>query len=109
MTPVLQARGLAKRYRIGEEARYRTLRETIVEGVRTSVRLATAFGRSRRSRNGTAPESELWALRDVNLDVVPGEVLGIIGANGAGKSTLLKILSRITKPTCGRVETHGQV
>jgi lipopolysaccharide transport system ATP-binding protein len=41
--------------------------------------------------------------------VKPGEVLGIIGRNGAGKSTLLKILSRITKPTSGKVELFGRV
>ena len=38
----------------------------------------------------------------------PGEILGLIGGNGAGKSTLLKILSRITRPTAGRVELYGQ-
>jgi lipopolysaccharide transport system ATP-binding protein len=51
----------------------------------------------------------IWALRDVNLDVNEGEVLGIIGRNGAGKSTLLKILSRITAPTQGSAKLKGRV
>jgi lipopolysaccharide transport system ATP-binding protein len=48
-------------------------------------------------------------LQDVNLEVSPGEVVGIVGRNGAGKSTLLKVLSRITEPSAGRVELFGRV
>jgi lipopolysaccharide transport system ATP-binding protein len=51
----------------------------------------------------------IWALRNINLKVEQGEILGIIGANGAGKSTLLKILSQVTGPTSGRVKIKGRI
>ena len=50
----------------------------------------------------------IWALKDINLNIKKGEILGIIGKNGAGKSTLLKILSRITSPTKGSVKIRGR-
>jgi len=52
---------------------------------------------------------EFWALRNINLEVEEGEMLGVIGRNGAGKSTLLKILSQITAPTEGKVKIHGRI
>jgi len=51
----------------------------------------------------------VWALRNINLGVDAGEVVGIIGKNGAGKSTLLKILSRITAPTTGEITGRGRI
>ena len=47
-------------------------------------------------------------LNEINFDLSPGRVLGIVGPNGAGKSTLLRLLYRYHKPTTGTVEIGGK-
>ena len=60
-------------------------------------------------RSSKGHSDYVYALRDINLEVNEGDVLGIIGKNGAGKSTLLKLLSRVTAPTTGKIYTRGRI
>jgi homopolymeric O-antigen transport system ATP-binding protein len=107
MTAAIEIRELGKRYYMGERPPYRALRDTLARAIYAPGRLAMRF--ARRKKEPASTESEFWALRDVTLDVAPGEVVGVIGRNGAGKSTLLKLLSGVTEPTRGRVSLRGRV
>src|ERR1044072_6065616 len=82
MRPIVEVRNLSKSYRLDQ----------------------TAGSRPRSGR-----DKILWALSDVSFEVLPGEIVGIIGRNGAGKSTLLKILSCIVRPTAGEVDIYGRL
>jgi lipopolysaccharide transport system ATP-binding protein len=96
---VISAENVGKKYRIAAPRRDQdSLRDVLTERVLRPRRPAA------NQRDG-----EFWALRDVSFQAARGNALGIIGRYGAGKSTILKILSRITRPTEGRVRLRGKV
>jgi lipopolysaccharide transport system ATP-binding protein len=103
MKPIIKAESLSKQYSLGAlRGASDTLRDALAGTFR--ARLNGLRGRARRDDAQT-----IWALRNISFEVMPGEVVGIIGHNGAGKSTLFKVLSRVTEPTGGRAELYGRV
>lgn len=100
MKPIIKVENLSKRYKIGRSNAHGSIRDAVYGVIRSPLSLIRRKGKS---------EEAFWAIRDVSFEVMPGEVVGIVGRNGAGKSTLLKILSRITEPTVGRVDFYGRV
>ncbi len=91
----IRIEGLGKSYRIKHQEQHITLAEQTLHRLRHPFRRTEA--------------ETFWALKDIDLEIKRGEVLGLIGRNGAGKSTLLKVLSRITPPTTGRVDVFGRI
>ena len=100
----LRCEGLGKRFRRGDSVPHTRFTEMVMGLPRRLARAALL-----RAQGGRRVDDWFWALRDIDLEVKKGEVLGIVGRNGAGKSTLLKLLSRITEPTAGKVQLFGRV
>lgn len=100
MSSVISIENLGKRYSLGVFDR-KAFTRGLKQGLRKMV--------GGKAEEEAKPGQEIWALKDINLEISEGEILGIIGRNGSGKSTLLKILSRITSPTIGQARVRGTV
>ena len=85
-------RGLGKKFRKYNIDRPRTLREFIIKGPKK-----------------IKPDKEFWGLRNVEFDVKPGQIMGVIGRNGAGKSTLLRLIGGVLRPDEGTVNVKGRI
>ena len=86
--------------------------EISVEGVSRRFRIHARDARTLKDlfiQRGQTEATDVWALRDVSLDVARGEAVGLIGRNGSGKTTLLRVVAGIIKPTAGRVRADGRI
>lgn len=109
MSVVIRLENLGKRYRLGNINR-RMLYEELQRRWARFRGKEDPFSFIDDTKSAKASEEkEIWALKNVNLEIKDGDVVGIIGRNGSGKSTLLKILSKITAPTEGRALIKGRV
>jgi ABC-2 type transport system ATP-binding protein len=98
----LQLDRVTKRYRVGRS-------RTLVDLVASKIDRLRGREEEMHLDNRSRIDGNIWALRDVSLEVPQGTGLGIIGRNGAGKTTLLKLVSRVTWPTRGTVRVGGHV
>lgn len=108
MQTVIQIENLYKEYKlgvIGHGTLYRDL-QSLWANIRGKEDPNSIIGNENNKDNR---KTNILALKNINLEIKKGDVLGIIGHNGAGKSTLLKILSRITSPSNGRIKMKGSV
>ncbi|SMC73479.1 ABC transporter ATP-binding protein [Pedobacter nyackensis] len=103
---ILKAENISKHYRLGVIGSG-SFKEDLQNFWKNTF---SAGGNKTTSSINTEPKAnDLWALKDIDFEIMKGDVVGFVGKNGAGKSTLLKVLSRITLPTTGTIKGKGRI
>lgn len=101
---VLKAENISKHYRLGVIGS-----GSFKEDLQNFWKNTFSAGGNKTTDHIKPKANELWALKDINFEIMQGDVVGFVGKNGAGKSTLLKVLSRITLPTTGTIKGKGRI
>ena len=54
------------------------------------------------------PGADAWAIRNIDLEIAPGDFIAVVGGNGDGKTTLFKLITGLVRPTEGRITLDGR-
>jgi ABC-2 type transport system ATP-binding protein len=90
--PIIQLKNVKKSFFLPHEKH-----DTFIEFATNPMRLFKRSG------------EQYEVLKDIDMEIYPGEFVGIMGRNGSGKSTLLKIMAGIYEPTSGKVKVNGKM
>ena len=106
---MIQISNVSKMYRLGQIGAT-TLSDDLKEfGINLEAKENPFLKLGEENNRLEVKDKYVWALNNINFDVNKGEIVGIIGKNGAGKSTLLKLLSKVTRPTTGKIISRGKI